>query len=119
MRKDLVSAKVKATDTYVSNVSGVYVNKEQVINFNDTNSIGNKVQLLFSRLPKNVLQNNKYIMDIDVIGDSVKITINNNNIETVINKTLLDYLLYDFNKYAIAKLCSECSNSDLYILLLT
>ena len=36
VRKDLVSAKVKATDTYVSNVSGVYVNKEQVINFNDS-----------------------------------------------------------------------------------
>ena len=97
VRKDLVTAKVKATDTYVSNITGVHFNKEQVINFNDTISIENKVKLLFSRLPNNVLQNNKYIMNINVVGDSVKITIINNNIETVINKTLLDYLLYDFN----------------------
>ena len=100
VRKDLVTANVKATDTYVSNISGVYVNKEHVINFNDTISIGNKVQLLFSRLPNTILQNNKYIMNINVVGDSVKISVLQNYIETVINdKTLLDYVLYDFNTF--------------------
>jgi hypothetical protein len=97
VRKDLVTAKVKATDTYVSNITGLYVNKEQVINFNDTISIGNKIKLLFSRLPNDILEDNKYIMNINVLGDSVKITTTTDNIETVINKTLLDYLLYDFN----------------------
>jgi len=97
VRKDLVSAKVKVTDTYVSNISEVYLNKEHVINFNNTISIGNKVKMLFSRLPNNILQNNKYKMNIAVTGDDVKITRTINSVETITNKTLLDYELYVLN----------------------
>lgn len=96
VRKDLVSAKVKATNSYISDVSGVHVNKLHTINFNGTISIGITVKMLFSRLADSMLVSNKYIMPINVVSDSVKITRTFDGDSAVINKTLADYLLYDF-----------------------
>jgi len=88
-----------ATDTYVSDISGgIYVNKQHSINFNNTISINNSVKMLFSRLSDNLIENNKYVMNINVVGDNVKITRTINSIPTFVNTTTLaNYLLYTFN----------------------
>jgi hypothetical protein len=113
-RKDLVSAKVKATDAYVFNMSSVYVNHEEVISFNDTISIGITAKTLFSRLPDSLVQNNKYTMNMEVVADNVKITRTVNNVDTVTNKKLTDYLLYTFesNLILVSKGITSANNVD-------
>jgi len=106
-RKNLVSCVINANEDYQADFdSGVYVNYQNVISFNDNiGSIGTLIVPKFSRLAKNKLTNNQLVLDLMVISDEVEITrsTNNGNSVTVTTKLLKDFKLYNFVNGQILK----------------
>jgi len=106
-RNNLVSCVINANESYQANFdSGVYVNYQNVISFNDNiGSIGTLIVPKFSRLAKNKLTNNQLVLDLMVISDEVEITrsTNNGNSVTVTTKLLKDFKLYNFVNGQILK----------------